>query len=311
MVRKTADSMQHRPYQGAADIALLQAFNAAAIAQTDGCGYVHPGDIPHRLFNGNKLYDPAEVLTIWEDEAGVAAWVMVGPRHRSADSQVRPDRRGGEFERTVLQYAEARTLELMRCHDIKGDQIYDSAYRCDTTRVKLLQELGWVSDGEPPWVLNRAALVDLAEPMLPAGYTIRAASGIEEAAALATVHAAAFGSTWTPDLYRQVMESPGYAAEREFVVVAADGAFAAFTVTWHDELNRSGLFEPVGTHADYQRRGLGKALLLTVMRQMAAAGLEYAEVVNEGTNDASRNLYRSCGFQPWHLLDGFIKPVAR
>ena len=27
--------MQHRPYQGAADIALLQAFNAAAIAQTD------------------------------------------------------------------------------------------------------------------------------------------------------------------------------------------------------------------------------------------------------------------------------------
>lgn len=60
----------------------------------------------------------------------------------------------------------------------------------------------------------------------------------------------------------------------------------------------------------YQRRGLGKALLLTVMRQMAAAGLEYAVVVNEGTNEASHNLYRSCGFQPWHLLDGFIKPVA-
>lgn len=303
--------MQHRPYQGAADIALLQAFNAAAIAQTSGCGYLHPGDIPHRLFNGNKYYAPAEVLTIWEDADGVAAWVVVSPRSRSFDAQVRPDRRGGEFERTVLQYAEAHTLELMQQYTIAGDQLFSEAYQCDTERVALLQEVGWVKEDEPPWVLNRAALVDLPEPTLPAGYTIRAARGVEEAAALAEVHAAAFGSTWTSALYRQVMESPGYAAEREFVVVTAAGAFAAFTVTWHDQLNRTGLFEPVGTHRDHQRRGLGKALLLTVMRQMAAVGLTHALVVNEGTNAASRNLYRACGFQPWYLLDNFVKPVGR
>lgn len=68
-----------RTYKGEADLKLLQDFNAAAIAATNHCGYVHPGDIPHRLFNGNKYYDPAEVMTIWEDEQGVAAWVLVGP----------------------------------------------------------------------------------------------------------------------------------------------------------------------------------------------------------------------------------------
>jgi len=51
------------PIGGDSDVALLQAFNATAIAETAGCGYVHPGDIPHRLFNGNKLFDPSEVLT--------------------------------------------------------------------------------------------------------------------------------------------------------------------------------------------------------------------------------------------------------
>jgi GNAT superfamily N-acetyltransferase len=301
--------MKRRCYHGDSDIELLQAFNATAIAQSAGCGYVHPGDIPHRLFNGNKLFDPVEVLTIWEDEDRVAAWVLVGPRHRSYDAQVRPDLRGTRFEREVLAYAENRTLDLMRRHRIEGDRIYGTAHRCDTTRVELLTELGWVRDGKPPWVVNRAPLVDLAEPVVPDGYVIRAVGGLDEASALAEVHAASFGSTWTPEMYRKVMQSPGYVAEREFIVEAADGTFASFTVTWHDQVNRTGLLEPVGTHPDHRRRGLGKALVLSAMRKMAAEGMKYATVVNEGTNEASRHLYRTCGFKPWHLLDGFAKPV--
>ena len=301
--------MKRRSYQGEPDVALLQAFNAAAIAQSAGCGYLHPGDIPHRLFNGNKLFDPGEVLTIWEDEDGVAAWALVGPRHRGFDAQVRPDLRGTRIEREVLIYAEESTLDLMRRHGIEGDRILSDAYRCDTTRVEQLTMLGWKRVCEPPWVVNRALLVDLPEPVLPEGYLIRAVRGLDEAAAVAKVHAASFGSTWTPEMYRKVMQSPGYAAERELVVEAADGTFAAFTVTWHDAVNRTGLLEPVGTHPDHRRRGLGKALVLYAMRKMAAEGMNYATVVNKGTNEAACQLYRACGFKPWQLLDDFAKPV--
>jgi len=156
-------------------------------------------------------------------------------------------------------------------------------------------------------VVNRVPLVDLADPAVPNGYAIRAVSGLDEAAALAEVHAASFGSTWTAEMYRKVMQSPGYAAEREFIVEATAGTFAAFTVTWHDRMNRTGLLEPVGTHPDHRRRGLGKALVLFAMRKMAAEGMEWAIVTNEGTNEASRALYRACGFRPWHLLDEFVK----
>ncbi len=302
--------MIRRSYQREADVALLQSFNAIAIAQTQGCGYLHPGDIPHRLFNGNKQFDPAEVLTIWEDDAGVAAWVLVGPRHQDYEAQVRPDLRGTRFEREILVYAEQRTLALMRQHGIDGDRLYELVDQCDTTRIAFLAELGWVREDEPPWVLSRTSLTDLPEPVVPQGYVIRSAAGPEEAAALAEVHAASFGSTWTPEMYRKVMQSPGYAAEREFVAEAADGTLAAFTVTWHDLVNRTGLFEPVGTHRDHRRRGVGKALLLTAMGQMAAAGLEHAIVLTEGTNEAALHLYRACGFKPWHLLDGYIKTVS-
>jgi mycothiol synthase len=299
--------MIKRTYRGAADLKLLQDFNAAAIAVTDHCGYLHPGDIPHHLYNGNRRYDPAEVLTIWEDEQGVAAWLLVGPRHKSFDAQVRPDLRGGDLEREVLQYAADRVVGLMRRFDIAGDSIYADAFRGDTARVQLLASLGWEAEDGLPYVLNCTKISVLAVPELPDGFSFRSAAGIEDAAALAEVHNASFGAGWTPESYRQVMESPGYEPERELVIQTPDGSFAAFTVTWYDHLNATGLFEPVGTHEDYRRRGFGRALLLYGMQQMAAAGMKLATVANFGQNEAAHRLYQACGFQPWHLQDDYKK----
>lgn len=301
--------MIRRTYTGEADLKLLQDFNAAAIAVTDHCGYLHPGDISHHLFNGNKYYDPTEVMTIWEDDQGVAAWLLVGPRHKSYDAQVRPDLRGNDFEREVLEYADDRTVELMRRHDITGDCIYGDVFRGDAARVELLAALGWESDKELPYVLNRAVINPIAAPALPDGFSFRPAKGVEDAAALAEVHNASFGVGWTPKLYRQVMESSGYEPERELVIRAPDGTLAAFTVIWYDHLNRTGLFEPVGTHKDYRRRGFGRAIILYGMQQMAAAGMELATVAHFGQNEAARGLYQACGFKPWHLLDRFIKHI--
>jgi len=300
--------MKERTYTGKADLVLLQDFNAAAIAVTDHCGYLHPGDIPHHLFNGNKYYDPTEIMTIWEDGQGVAAWLLVGPRHKSYDAQVRPDLRGGEFEREVLEYADARTVELVQRYDIEGDCIYADAFRGDTARIELLLALGWQADCEAPYVLNRTEIGPIAVPALPEGYSFRSAQGIEDAAALAKVHDAAFGGVgWTPELYRHVMASPGYAPERELVIQAPDGSYVAFAVIWYDHLNRTGLFEPVGTHKDHRRRGFGRSIVMYGLQQMAAVGMEFATVAHFGSNEAARGLYRACGFEPWHLEDGYVK----
>ena len=303
--------MKKRTYREGGDITLLQDFNAASIAITAGCGYLHPGDIPHYLFNGNKFFDPAEVLSIWEDDAGIAAWLLIGPRHKAFDAQIRPDLRGNSLERTVLMHGADRLVALMKKHNIESDRIYADAFQCDTTRSRLLFELGWELEARSTYILNRVPLEDIGEPVLPEGYKIRAVKGVEEAATVAGVHSAAFEkAAWTPDLYRKVMESPGYAAERELVIEAPDGTLAGFTVTWYDKLNKTGYFEPVGVHKDFQRRGLGRALLLHGMRQMVAAGMKFATVANFKDNIAARQLYKSCGFKPWYELDSYSKPIS-
>ena len=299
--------MKKRTYTGAADLKLLQDFNAAAIALTDHCGYLHPGDIPHHIYNGNKYYDPAEVLTIWEDDHGVAAWLLANVRFKGFDAQVRPDLRGGDLEREVLELAESRTKELMRRYEIESDYVYADAFRGDPARSELLAELGWEPDGELPYVLNHTEINSVTVPDLPEGFSFRTAKGIEDAAVLGAVHNGAFGLIWTPDLYRKVMESPGYEPEREVVIQAPDGSFAAFSIIWFDHLNHMGLFEPVGTHKEYQRRGFGRAVMLYGMQKMADAGMKFASVAHFGENEAAKGLYQSIGFKPWHLQDGFRK----
>jgi len=304
--------MRRRSYDSEADVALLQRFNAASIAATGGCGYLHPGDIVHHLFYGNKLFDPADLATIWEDESGVAAWVLVHPTYRAYDIQVRHDLRGGAFEREVLVFADARIVEVMRANGVESDMIVGDAFRCDLRRITLLTELGWKRDDDPPYIINRARIADMSRPEVPDGYTIRPVAGVGEAAAVAAVHHAAFpGAGWTEELYRHVMESPGYDPARELVAETADGTLAAFAMTWHDELNRTGLMEGVGTHPDHRQIGLGRAIVGFAAHYLAAtSGMAYATVANSQSNTASSALYRSAGFEPWRMIDGYIKPIG-
>jgi GNAT superfamily N-acetyltransferase len=301
--------MQSRPYEGAADLELLQRFMAETWSATDGLGCLHPGDIPHHLYSGNKLFDPPDFCTIWEDDHGVAAFLLANATYKMNDLQIRADLRTPEMVRDLVVHGEAELLRLMAIHEVEGDQIYGDCDQEDTVLAGVLGELGYVKSDDPPWVVNRADLSDLEDPEIPDGYTIRQVGSLDEAGHLAVVHSASFGSTWTEETYRTLMQTPGYSMEHEWVGIAPDGEYAAFTVTWRDELNQTGLFEPVGTHPDHRQIGLGKALLRTVLHEMAGEGLTHGIVCNSGTNPAAAALYGSAGFRPWRLTNDWVKRV--
>jgi ribosomal protein S18 acetylase RimI-like enzyme len=61
-------------------------------------------------------------------------------------------------------------------------------------------------------------------------------------------------------------------------------------------VNRFGLFEPVDTHKDFQRRGLAKAMLLHGLRLLQELGAEIAHVYAAGGRESSAALYPAAGF---------------
>jgi len=42
---------------------------------------------------------------------------------------------------------------------------------------------------------------------------------------------------------------------------------------------------------------------------MKAAGMTHVTVATAGINEASCELYEACGFEPWHLIGDYVKPV--
>jgi ribosomal protein S18 acetylase RimI-like enzyme len=145
-------------------------------------------------------------------------------------------------------------------------------------------------------IMKRSLSESFPESRLPDDFTIRSAT-MDDYEQLAAVRNASFGLDWTAELYRdQVMRKPGYWPAREIVAAAPDGRVAAFTVIRLDAVNRIGQFEPVGTHPDFQRQGLARALMLHALRVMQRQGMQTATVGHDATNVAARELYRSLGF---------------
>jgi ribosomal protein S18 acetylase RimI-like enzyme len=62
-------------------------------------------------------------------------------------------------------------------------------------------------------------------------------------------------------------------------------------------VNAVGLFEPVGTHPDFQGQGLGKAVMAEGLHRMKAAGMRRAILGFDPTNAAALALYTSMGFR--------------
>jgi ribosomal protein S18 acetylase RimI-like enzyme len=68
-------------------------------------------------------------------------------------------------------------------------------------------------------------------------------------------------------------------------------------MAWLDIENAVGEFEPVATRPSYQRRGLGKAVLLRGLRKMRERAMRTAIVQTNASNDAAIALYQSVGFR--------------
>ena len=88
-----------------------------------------------------------------------------------------------------------------------------------------------------------------------------------------------------------------------------DGPIGAFCIVWIDQVNKVGLFEPVGTHPDFQRKGLGRAVMLEGLRRLQQGGMKQAIVSTYEDNQAAIRLYESTGFRLVTQLGTYEKDV--
>ena len=93
------------------------------------------------------------------------------------------------------------------------------------------------------------------------------------------------------------MRAPQYDPELDLVAVAPNGELAAFCVCGFEDSSREvGYTDPVGTHARYKRRGLGKAMVTTGLHALKDRGARTAELGTSSENVAMQRLAEALGF---------------
>jgi GNAT superfamily N-acetyltransferase len=204
--------------------------------------------------------------------AGVAA--IAGDRLRLL--AVRPPFRGRGIGSALLDVcvdaARATTATRLRTLDQPGNYLAPGIDMRNTEAIAWLERRGWTRVGEPrtnvlidvranPRV-SAVRAAELASRAAANGYEIRRARPDETA--LLDAVSSEFGGAWPHELRRALGHDPAGVH-----VALRDGAYGAFAA--HDGNNRGlGWFGPTGTWPAHRGRGLGEALLVACLVDVAA-----------------------------------------
>jgi len=245
---------------------------------------------------------------LWETDSGRLAAVLHPDGAGEAFLQVHPAFHTPELDVDMMSVAETQFATTQA----EGNQRLTLwVHGSDFIRQDLLTRRGYTKGKHPEYQRRRDMYLPIPKLPAPDGYTIRALGDESEHPARSWVSWKAFHPDepdekyegW--DWYRNVQRAPLYCRDLDLVAVAPNGEFAAFCTLWFDDVTRTAAFEPVGTHPDHQRKGLGKALMAEGLRRVRNLGATLCTVGSY--SEAAGALYASMGFTEYDLSEPWNK----
>jgi ribosomal protein S18 acetylase RimI-like enzyme len=261
---------------------------------------MHCGDLEWRAF-GPHGYPLGEIIEVWEDDRGIAGWVLESAA--SFDCQVLPELRGSDAEREMLAFGQARVLTWRVAQGL-DPQCAVEVYADDGLRIAVLEAMGYHASERGGVQFAQSLDREIRAPVLDDGWEARGIRDTDiDSRAETQREAFAPGSKTTAVTWRHLMaNAPGYDRDLDNVVVARDGTVVSAAMTWLDLENRVGLFEPVATRPAFQGKGFGRAVMLRGLRTLGDRGMATAIVQTNSSNAAAIALYTSVGFKEINRL---------
>lgn len=149
--------------------------------------------------------------------------------------------------------------------------------------------------------MERPAQVALPHYDLPAGFTMRPLSGVDEVEAYVELHRSVFESkNMTVEWRMRTLQHPDYQPDLDLVIIAPDGRLGSFCICWlnnYPGLTPSGQIEPLGCHKDFRRYALGRIVLTEGLRRLHACRAQAVYVETDSYRNTAYALYESVGFR--------------
>ncbi|MEO6458695.1 MAG: GNAT family N-acetyltransferase [Chloroflexia bacterium] len=279
---------------------------------------------------GNWVNQPGRDLEhdirIWDDAEGRAvayAMLHIRPDETNAGAyfnwQVHPDVRESGVEGEILAWATERAREAGREHGLPTD-LRAFSDQANSYQMAQLERQGFtparyffqmrrpLKNGEP-----------VPEPQFPEGYTLRHVASDEDVKGWVDTFNLSFIDHWdfhpaTIERRKHRMSAAYYRPDRDLIVVAPDGTFAAFCLcSIDDEHNKrnsvnEGWIDVLGTRRGFRKMGLGRAMLLAGLHKLKENGIDDAMLGVDADNPTGAlGLYESAGFSKYKTAVAFRK----
>ncbi len=285
-----------RPIADASDLTRIKRLSAAFPETT-----LHSVDLPYRL--SSWALEDLDNSRLWLDADGrLLGWAILQTPFWTIDYAFHPDRQ--ELHASILRWADERARTVAGT-PYGRPAWFVPVFTTQTERFLELEAAGFrrqPETGDDAWTkvfLRRPGSEALPPAVVPEGVVIRSLAGPREAEAYVALHQAVFESKNMQVAWRQrTLAQPEYRRDLDLVAVRPDGQLAGFCIGWIDSerVRPAGQIEPLGVHADFREKGLGRALLGECIRRLTQAGANDIFVETDGYRDAAYALYTAMGF---------------
>ncbi len=237
-----------------------------------------------------------DVITIWEGAGGQIGAVLHPFTMSEAFLQVHPAHRHADLEDQMIAHAE----RVFGPADDHGNRsIFIMADASDSVRQSVLAGRGYLKRPQPIHRWWRELDDGLAGAVGVPGFDIRSMGAEDELSARSWASWQAFHQGEPAETYQDdggawflnVQSAPLYRRDLDIVAEAPSGEIAAFSTIYFDDATRSAVCVLVGTVPEYQRLGLGKAVLAEGFRRLQQLGA--TRVFANGYDPPASALYRS------------------
>lgn len=306
-------TIRMRDYRWNRDFEVARAFLAEIYPIRTGYSNWIPSTLENVKYGpgGTEYLDEEdEYLKIWEsvDDKEIIALTLAKPSGECWLS-IHPEYMS-EFK-GIVHWMEDRVRELNKeeSNELKMALVVDDD---DEERIALVEELGFRKDESYGDKQVRPPDAPVPDYSLPEGYTIRHAVVEEDYVEYREVQKAVFRHIKDMSKSQLLLYSRAsfYREDLDIVAVDPEGNFAAFCTVRIDPLSRIAELEPVGTHPDHRKLGLGRAVICEGLRRVEKYEPSAMVIIGAAPSEGARRLYESVGFVNEGPLHYWVKKLS-
>ena len=252
-----------------------------------------------------------QATALWEDDGQLLAYALFAFPSTILVFQVHPATRGRGIETQILAWGIERLHTAGERHS-RRLSLWCRCHENEAERRALLEDAHFKPQ---PWRdLRMICSLDLPVPeaTLPPGFVLRLGVTEEELEKYQDLHRAVFDGVSMNFDYHQ---SRAYQPDLDLIAVSPDGTFTAFCLCRLKLVADSsgeyavGEIGVIGTRTEYQKRGLGRALLLSGIQRLKERGGKSVFLETEDGETAALRLFMSAGFRTVSAWHWFTKEV--